>query len=88
MERHFPEKLTSEQAKAYFNEKVEALNSSMNFFNSRLEVLEKKIIEAKSEIETIKMQSAIKSRVSVATPSNMTPFATRFQPAGGNESPR
>ncbi len=88
LDHRFPEKMTIEEVEAYFDEKVKNFNSSLAFLDKRVYDLETSIIKLNSEIETLKTQSTVKMRVSNSTPSTMTPFASKFQSIGGNQSPR
>ncbi len=88
IEKHWPEKMTSEEVKAYFNKNVSALIQSLAFLDKRVYDLEARIIKLNSEIETLKTQTTVKSRIAGSTPSAMTPFASKFPINGGNQSPR
>lgn len=81
LDHRFPEKMTTEEVKIIFETGIKNQNESISALHDRFNKLE-------SEVETLKTQSTVKMRVSNSTPSNMTPFASKYQSVGGNQSPR
>ncbi len=84
VESHFPEKMTPDQVATLVKAQNEHIFTRIN----SLERLHEDIKKIHEEINTLKTQSIMKSRVSNSNPSAMTPFASKFQPIGGNASPR
>lgn len=88
IERHWPEQMTTEDVKKYYDSLFNSMAKNLDTHLELIQTLTKITDKLQSEIETLKTQTTVKSRIAGSTPSTMTPFATKFPINGGNQSPR
>lgn len=99
LEKHFPEKITTEEVNKRIDNIVEGLQYARSQIDNVLHVdkrvydLESELIKLKEEMNTLKTNSLIRTKVTHSVPDTMTPFASRkntppdFQSfTGGNQS--
>lgn len=87
IEKHFPEKMTAEEARLYFLDRLKPYDEALALLVQRLEKLEKEVFMIRGELETVKTQLTMKTKVTTPIIAPMSPFASR-RVNGGNESPR
>ena len=82
VDKKFPDKLTETQVKDMIYGKFRDADERLQAIEKKTKDIENMLSKITSEIETLKTNSVIKSRIAGSTPSTMTPFATR-QPTSG-----
>lgn len=85
IEHHFPEKMTVEEVNIRIDTISKFNLGFMDGVEHRFKLLFDDHEKLKEEVNTLKTNSIVRTKVVSSAPNNMTPFATRM-PVGGNKS--
>lgn len=92
VEKHWPEKMTPMDVSNMLGIRFTSLESQVQDLILIVKKLEERIDKIENDLNIFKTQTIVKTRIIGESPSNMTPFASRFKPVqpatGGNGSPQ
>lgn len=80
--------MTAEDVKNVFESKIKSQNESIGNCYIELRRLEESVSKLTSEVQALKTQTSVKSKVVGSTTDTMTPFASRLNPTANGSNLR
>lgn len=80
LEARFPEKLTPTQVSEMVDRKFQLTKEICESFSIDIKFLRDDVKKLQSDIETLKTNMTMKTRIAGSSPASLTPFAQRLQP--------